>query len=790
MPVAEPMIVSTKQALGILLVLQSLVALLVFSPFITGQSYFAYFDIGSDSYGQVMPNAMHMARQLAREGWTGWSFELGLGGPTPAMLGGVFSPLYWLGGPDSALTLRFWVYLLKIIAGGAGFFLLIRSIVTRWEAAVISALAYSFCGFVAINGQWDLEATEFLFFPLLLWAILKTLRDGSLLVLPTVLAIALCCSVFFVSTGVFIVFACLSYIVIDKEPRHAFSACIKRVFPGVILGYAIAAPWLLPLVMQMLDTSRVSDADAQFQKVILENLSLNSWPLILAQVAGLFHKDIFGIGSAYRGYWNYLEGPEFYIGITLLIVIPQLWGGDRQLKKVLLISLMAVMAYMVFPLLRHMAFGFSVPYFRVSTLWVSMVLLLLAALALDRILLHRVDKHLLLIGILVVVFLLLLVQYSILGEDIVQLYLVKLVSLICVCSCLLFLFAKQLVDMRFLPLALLALVLFETVFIVKPSFTQGRSLITPSIHAQVTGDGSAEAIQAIRRTDSGIYRIEKTFDTLSLADSFYQDYMGVKSYQLHSKGMVDFFTGAGLIPPASAQQSPNYSNWLPNAGDRYMLNSLLGVKYVLSKTSLVWEGLALLGKSGALYIYKNNYALPLGIVQTRQVTQKMLAGMSVPNVEAANMIRDVALINAVVLEQFDTRWGERFALDELLKQKVVPVEDIYFKPAQKLQQTGLAITSFASNKIVGSIRPDGPGMLVFSIPFNAGWALKIDGQPTPLVRANYGMLAATVAAGSQVVELDFELPGQRLGLLLGTLGAVLLVASSLVKKRGDLARSH
>ena len=43
--------------------------------------------------------------------------------------------------------------------------------------------------------------------------------------------------------------------------------------------------------------------------------------------------------------------------------------------------------------------------------------------------------------------------------------------------------------------------------------------------------------------------------------------MGVKSYQLHSKGMVDFFSGVGLIPPASAQQAPNYSNWLPNAGE-------------------------------------------------------------------------------------------------------------------------------------------------------------------------------------------------------------------------------
>ena len=92
-PIPEPTTVSTRQAWGILLALQALVALLVFSPFITGQSYFAYSDIGSDSYGQVMPNAMHIIRQLAREGWTGWSFELGLGGPTPIMIGSTFSVL-------------------------------------------------------------------------------------------------------------------------------------------------------------------------------------------------------------------------------------------------------------------------------------------------------------------------------------------------------------------------------------------------------------------------------------------------------------------------------------------------------------------------------------------------------------------------------------------------------------------------------------------------------------------------------------------------------------------------
>ena len=66
-------------------------------------------------------------------------------------------------------------------------------------------------------------------------------------------------------------------------------------------------------------------------------------------------------------------------------------------------------------------------------------------------------------------------------------------------------------------------------------------------------------------------------------------------------------------------------------------------------------------------------------------------------------------------------------------------------------------------------------MLVFSIPFNQGWSLKIDGQPTPLMRANFGMLAAPVTAGPHTVVLDFRLPGQRLGALLGLLGLALLL---------------
>jgi hypothetical protein len=171
--------------------LQALAFILVFSDFLSGKFHFAYLDIGSDSYTQVVPYAIYLSRAMALEGFTGWSFQLGLGGPTTVMLGDLASLLSQSVGIEKILPARIFVYLLKMALGGAFFLLFIRNFVTHWQSAVISALAYTFCGFIVINGQWDIEATAFVFYPLVLWAIVEHLRTGNVLAVPLVVAISL-----------------------------------------------------------------------------------------------------------------------------------------------------------------------------------------------------------------------------------------------------------------------------------------------------------------------------------------------------------------------------------------------------------------------------------------------------------------------------------------------------------------------------------------------------------------------------------------------------------------------
>lgn len=772
---------TTLKSWLILFGLQLFVSLAVFSRFISGQFYFAYIDIGSDSFGQVVPFSMHMARTLAREGFTGWSFESGLGSPTALWLGDVFGLLSLLGGPDHVLPLRIWVYILKLVLGGAAFFVFVRAYVTRWETVVISALAYSFCGYAVINGQWDSEATAFIFFPLVLWAIDRHLRSAKVIALPLVVALSLVSGVFFVALAVFLMLCCVAFVLTSPEPKAMLKAWLLKILPLTLIGYLLAAPILLPIVLQLMDSSRVGGGQNLFQNILEQSLRLNDWPLINAEIGGLFHKDIFGIGSSHKGYWNYFEGPGFYISIILLLLIPQVWNGTTRDRRVLLLGIGAVIIYFIFPVFRYAAMGFAVPYFRVSTLWVTLILLLLAAKAVDQVLVNGVSGRLVVVGAVSCGALLALVTQGSMGANVWQPHVIKVSALVVLAIATLLLASRSILSARLVPFSLMSAVVIEAVVIAAPSYIEGRVPVMPA--QRLYDDGTLEALKSIRQSDKSVFRIEKTYHSVSLDDALAQDYMGVKSYFLHGRGEVDFYIGLGLIPPAQAATAVNYTNWLPHVGPRFMLNSLLGVKYIIAREPVQWPGFVASSQGANYQIYRNELALPLGIVQTQQITQQAFAKLADLPEHDARFFGDIAIFNAAVVPQFVPKHGDLFDLVSLVSSKSISLQDHYINPALALQATGLQIQEFSSNHIVGSIHPKKPGILVFSIPFNQGWSLKIDGQETSLMRTNFGMLGAPVQAGPHSVMLDFRLPGQSTGFLLGALGCGLLILTLTLRCR-------
>jgi len=520
----------------------------------------------------------------------------------------------------------------------------------------------------------------------------------------------------------------------------------------------------------LLDSSRVGGEQSLIQNILNQSFSLNDWPLIVAQIGGLFHKDIFGIGSAYQGYWNYLEGPGFFVGVTFLLLISQLYQYPWVIRKLVVFAMFGFGAYVLFPIFRYSAMGFAAPYFRISTLWVSMVFLILGAKAFDQVIVEGVSLRLLCINLTVCGLLLCVVWFGGLAEHRGGTHIAKVCALAACVVILLLARYHRLLAPEKLPTLLLVMVLIELASIARPSYIEGRTMVQPSLRGY--DDGTQLAVRTIKDIDNGVFRIEKDYTSVSFADSMAQDYMGIRSYSLHSRGMVDFHIGTGLIMPTD--RAINFTNWLPNAGPRFILNSLLGVKYFISMTAVDWPGFVEIDNPSGLRIYRNDMALPLGVVQTEQITKATYRKLVNYDLASAGLYRDLAMLNAVVVDEIIPRHGNILNVDGLVGNRSAPFPKSYLAQAQSLQISGLRIKAFSSNRIAGTISPTQAGILVFSIPFSSGWTLRVDGVETPMFRANFGMLAAPVSDGHHEITLVFKTPGLDIGRLLGIVGLGLL----------------
>lgn len=760
-------------AWGGLALAQLVVAGLVLAEFLAGDKHFAYLDIGSDTWSYFLPQAMHLADYLRSEGWPGWSFSIGLGAPMfPA-----WDPFVWpyiAVGAENVLAARIWVFAAKLLFAGWAFFLLLRRIEAAPAAATVAALAYTFCGYALINAQWDPFAAELVFYPLLLWAVLDRLHGGAAWKLALVVAAAIAANVFVVSLGVFLIWACVGAALLAARPLAEMRRWLVQVAPPVAGGLLLAAPVLLPLAFQLLDSPRVSGTQALFAERFAEILTPAGGEQWLSLVAGFFHKDLLHVGSAHQGWWNYLETPGFYVGMPALLLLPQLWRGTPRERRALLAGGGFVLLYCALPAIAHAAFAFAVPYYRVSNLWVSLLLLLLAAPALDRVLREGVDRRLLALGG-VLVLAAPLALWAVAGERVWTAHLARLVALTLAALALLALARwRGWQGRRAAPLAigLLALVAVEAVLIGRPSFHHGREAATRQ--GPTYADAAQRAVEAIRRRDAGFYRIEKRVGESFLNDALAQRYFGVSAYHAYNgSSSVRLHTALGLLPARG--EAVNYTNWLFGPGERYPLYALFGVRYLIGVAPSGWPGFVELGRVGPLTVARNDAALPLAVLHRRQIAVEDFLAAPPP-------LRDLAMFHGVVADA-PLPGLPVLTMDSLGRPTADRLGELYLTPAAALQQGALALESFSHNRLSGRIATAADGVLVFSIPFARGWQASVDGRPAELFRANLGMSALALPAGSHRVELAYRVPGLAAGLWLAALATLALVVATLRRIR-------
>ena len=118
---------------------------------------------------------------------------------------------------------------------------------------------------------------------------------------------------------------------------------------------------------------------------------------------------------------------------------------------------------------------------------------------------------------------------------------------------------------------------------------------------------------------------------------------------------------------------------------------------------------------------------------------------------------------------------------------------IYCQPMEALttyteqrKASALEDVKITNNKVTGTIQADGDKVLVFSIPYQNGWTAWVDGEKTPLYKANIMYSALNLKAGEHTVELVYETPGLRISLMVTAVSLIIFITVLMLgRKRKD-----
>lgn len=118
----------------------------------------------------------------------------------------------------------------------------------------------------------------------------------------------------------------------------------------------------------------------------------------------------------------------------------------------------------------------------------------------------------------------------------------------------------------------------------------------------------------------------------------------------------------------------------------------------------------------------------------------------------------IALLNAFVYEEdksIDIKPFQKLDTLQLKAEAAMFNFEIYKNLTDSLRQDTLQITSFKQSKITGNINLTKTKMLFFTIPYDDGWKIRVNGKDEALSRVSFGFTGIVLPQGTYNIELYY-----------------------------------
>jgi uncharacterized membrane protein YfhO len=759
---------------------------LIFSDFISFKKIYLFRDIGSDSINIYFP---WLTNYSDINGVPGWSFSQGMGQNVfPIWLGDFFSDFLTLFDKSKIPYGLAFMEILKIFLSGLVFYKFLKEVKLSNFSALIFSILFSFSGFIILGGCWAIFSTEALYIAIILYGFERWLNYQKFFWF----VFGIMCLAFLQPflllpyTIVLSTYICARYFDIHEVTSKTFFIFIIKTIGLASIGVAIACYQLLPDALQYLESPRVGGESSFFAKLQQQSMfGLADDALRFTTTFRAFGSDMIGTGSNFRGWQNYLEAPLFYCGIFCLVAFPQFFSSLTNRQKWFYGSITALFCTpILFPYFRYAFWAFSGDYFRAFSLVIVIFMVMFSARAISYIEKNnKINKVVLAVTVLVLLFLLYTPANQF--KPAVNTSLRSIVTLLILTYAALLYGLSTTTSFKSISKTVLIILCFFEVAYFSSITVNKRDVVTGSMLKDKVGynDYSVESIAYLKNIDKGFFRTNKDYSSglaihSSINDAKVQNFYGTSSYySFNQKNYIKFLGDLNVIDV----KDENSTRWAKGLGDRPILFSLASGKYWLSKRTdraVVNMGFDSIAKFGDVTVYKNKFALPFGFTYDKAIGEDEFKKLSPTQ-------KDFCLLRACIIGNED-KSTFTFLKPFNVADTVAPITfDNYMAYVNELKKDNFVISKFTDNNIIGSVNVNEAKTLFFSIPFDEGWHVKVNGADAKLYRINAGLTGLPITKGNNKVELMFEPRLKKLGLNITISGLIILILLLALKTYRD-----
>ena len=737
-----------------------LVGVLIFSNFLLLDKVLLYKDVGADSVNDSYPYFVHLSDYIRHEGLPSWSFCVGMGQSLFYLMGNlIWEPVLWLPREVIAHALVF-QHLFKTLIAGLLFFRFLQLRGLTLGASLLGSLLLAFSSYMCTGSCWIVSADETVGFTFLLFAMEEAISGGRWIYIPFAVALTGLITVFHFYLSA--VLLCL-YVPTRLFELHGWrpvelgSAC-ARLALFAFLGVGLAAVICFGSAQSILNSPRGSGTIGNFTWAPTPAIFQLESPVYYVTAAlRPFSTDMLGTGDEFWGWTNYFEAPMTYCGLLCLLMVPQAFIGASRRQRILYgLFLSFVFVPVIFPWFRYLFWIFKGGYFRAFSLFAVLGIITLSMTAFSR----YTQRKPLNLWILGASLLLLLSVLYLPNHEIQMLISKQLKQTVAIC---LILYAALLIIGQIakrqsitgsiiLFLTAIELVHFDRITVNRPTVTKQEMNERVGFN-----DETVDAIRDIKASDSSFFRITKTWGSGPATRPSYNDamvfnYYGTLSYS--SFNNLNYIKFLLAVDAVSSADIATEAQWTPGLVGQPLLSTFACEKYVLTKTPVPFETaeqFEFMRRYGNIYLFRDKMGLPFGLAYDRYIPEDLFLHLP-------SRAKPEALLHGVVLSQQDAAHQSglsQLSFDELMQQ--MSLGSIPDALAER-RATAMNMHSFRQTRIDGMIRLNQNGIVLFQMPFDAGWHAFSDGRAIPTLKVNGGLLGVALKDGEHRIELRYQPP--------------------------------